>query len=579
MTWKQLYQKNKIWNSLIILFSVIGLLVCITLLFPQVRAMILDTFEQKRQREIFIYQSLFSLLLSFAMGGICIILFFNYLKFTNSGRSLVKKVRLEIKDCISDIDYRSFIKPVLLMFIIYLLGVLTIIRANFTYLDDMARVLVGNREWSYMSRYLADFLSIFIHGDTVLKDIAPLPLLISIFILAVSNVLLVYIICNKKIPIIGLLASIPLGLSPYFLECLSFKFDTPHMALSILAGIVPFLFIVRQKAFLFVSVLSLLVMCMTYQASSGVYMMIAIMLCFQYWNKKEKTNKEILSFFGVSIFAFCITMLIFRLFLMMPLTEQHFLYVSNSMHPLPQIISGTMGNIKNYAITINNDFGIIWKIGILLIFLFFIIQSTFRSTQKKILSFFISIIFIGLSFFLSFGGYSLLTMPIFYPRALFGFGVFLAILCINVVSGYKTISKVIVLALNWCFIVFAFSYGNALADQARYADFRIGILLHDLSTLYPDRNMEDMSFTIENTIEYTPSINNISKHYPVIERLVPRRLGFNAHDFIYCFQHFNYAYYKNLSDKEDISDLPVVLDSYYHTIKSDEEHVLIILKH
>jgi hypothetical protein len=32
-----------------------------------------------------------------------------------------------------------------------------------------------------------------------------------------------------------------------------------------------------------------------------------------------------------------------------------------------------------------------------------------------------------------------------------------------------------VIALNWCFAVFAFTYGNALADQKRYIDFRTEI--------------------------------------------------------------------------------------------------------
>lgn len=37
-------------------------------------------------------------------------------------------------------------------------------------------------------------------------------------------------------------AVVPLGLSPWFLECFSYKFDSPYMALSVLASVIPFIF-------------------------------------------------------------------------------------------------------------------------------------------------------------------------------------------------------------------------------------------------------------------------------------------------------------------------------------------------
>jgi len=328
---------------------------------------------------------------------------------------------------------------------------------------------------------------------------------------------------------------------------------------------------------------------MTYQAASGVYLVILILLCFRNWNNREKSYKELLSFLGIAVFAFCFAMLLFRFFLMKPHVDGK---ISATMFPLPHIITGMLGNIKNYALVINHDFGMIWKTGIALVLFFFITKSTSQSAQKKLLSFFVSIPVIVISFIVSYGVYFLLTVPLFYPRALLGFGVFLAVLCIYVVSDYKKIAIVTVLALNWCLFVFAFSYGNALADQSRYAEFRISILLHDLSELYPNRNQDDMTFQFNNTIDYAPSIKNIAKHYPIIERLVPKRLSVNVDnwwDLYYFSEYFNYSKYNNVvgtffaktGDNIDFSalNLPVVLDSYYHTIQSDGNRILIILKH
>ena len=584
MTQNQSNQKSKIWNRIIIILSAVGLIVCIALLFQEIRQMILDWAIQILHREPFSHKTSLKLLFSLASGCICFILFVDYCIFTNSGRALVQKVKQEIKDCLSEIDYRVFIKPVLLMSGIYLLGILTIIRANVLYWDDLRRAVAGTRVWYDYSRYVSEFGSIIVHGDTNLTDISPLTQLIAVFILAICSVLLVYVISNRKIRVTGLLASIPLGLSPFFLECLSYKFDSPYMSFSILISIIPFLFIKRKKAFLFISVVSLVIMCMTYQVASSVYVMIVIVFCFQDWNNRKKTSKEILSFIGMATFAFCLSMLLFRLFIMKSFDVDGF-YTSTKIHSITHFVPGILNNIGEYVLTINHDLGVIWKIGIVFVCVFFIAKSIYTSSRNKILSFFLSFLVVVLSFILSYGLYLLLERPIFNPRALNGFGVFLSLLCIYVVSDYKKIATIAVLVLNWCFFVFAFSYGNALADQARYAEFRVELLMHDLNTLYLDQNNNDMSIQLKNSIDFAPTIKNIYKHYPVIERLVPTRLGetSNYWEKRYFLDHFNYNPNITYIDPQKIDFdtlfLPVVLDSYYHTIKSDGKHIIVILKH
>ena len=581
----QTNRKATVWNSVIILLSIAGLIVCIAILFPQARQMIINMINRALGRELSMYQSWSKFLMSLAMGGVFLILSFDYCTLTESGRALVKNVKQEIKDCLSEIDFRSFRKPVLLLSAIYLLGIITIIRANFSYLDDIGRAVNGSRGWYNWSRYISEFFSIVIHADTNLTDISPLPQLLAVLMLSISSVFLVYVVSNKKITVIRLLASIPVGLSPFFLECISFKFDSPYMALSVLASIFPFLFVARKKAFAFVSVISLLIVCMTYQATSGIYIMLVIMLGFQNWNRVEKTNKEILSFTGAAAFAFCFAMLFFKFFLMRTFDEQQSTYISNAMYPVAHIISGTLDNVKNYILTIYSDFGVIWKAGTALILVFFVIQSMSKSVHKKISSFFISIAVLFLSFILLYGIYLLLAVPIYSPRALTGFGVFLAVISIYIVSNLKQIATITVIALNWCFFTFAFSYGNALTDQGRYIEFRRGMILNDLNVLYSNEQKKVMTFQIKNTIDFAPTVKNIAKHNPVIEQLVPK--GYEKYrfwEYLYFPDYIQMDFESDqLSNKNcldyDTLNLPVVLDSYYHTIRSDGSRVLIILKH
>ena len=541
------------------------------------------------QREILSVQEWSRAFLSYAAGGIFMIISLNFCFFTSTGKLFVRQIKKEIRDCLKEINWRSFTQPFLLMSGVYLLGILTIIRANFLYLDDIPRTIEGNRGWYGWSRYVAEIFSVFMHADSHLTDISPLPQLLAILFLAIGSVILVYVLTNKKITIIALIASIPIGLSPYMLECLSYKYDAPYMALSVLAGIIPFLFLARKRAFVFCSVISLLIMCMTYQAASGIYLMITLFLCFNDWNGKRKTNREVFLFLGQATLSFCITMLIFRLFLMKPTDT----YVSTSILPVQQMISGTLTNLQTYIITVNFDFGFIWKVIIGIIFFFFITKSFRSSQQNKMISLLVTVLFLCLLLLLSYGVYSVLARPLFQPRALYGIGIFLAIISIYIVSNFNKLAKIAALALSWSFFVFAFSYGNAWADQMRYANFRIGILLHDLSVLFPDKDKDENEITIQlkNGIGYTPFVKNTAKHNPIIYKLGFQMMQEDDIFFTqYSLEYFNF-FPRGTVNRERILksgerlpyidfntlNLPVVLKTYYHTIKSDGKRVLVEL--
>jgi hypothetical protein len=268
-------------------------------------------------------------------------------------------------------------------------------------------------------------------------------------------------------------------------------------------------------------------------------------------------------------------------------------YVSTAIFPPAQLLAGILGNIKNCMTFVNNDFGTTWKVCIAVICILFIFKMIKISAQKKIVAFFVSVLVIVVLCIMSFGVYIALERLLYAPRGLYGFGIFLAIIGICVVSNGGKVSMLSVLVLNWCFFVFAFSYGNALADQKRYTEFHIEMLLHDLSALYPNRTLNEMPVQIQNTISFAPSIKNISKHYPIIERLVPQPFSdaTGTSSYVYLLEYFNWGTdelrynndfrYPPIENIVDLStlDLPVVFDSYYHTIKSDGERLLIVLKH
>lgn len=509
------------------------------------------------------------------------------LKLLNLVKQIINKIKQinTLNDAIiyiTTINYRQFIKPTLIMFGIFTLGISAIIRANFLYIDDIGRSIFGYRGWGESwSRYISDFLAIIFHTDTHINDISPLTQIIAAFLIAASSVALVYVINDKKITKTVLAASLPVGFSPYFLECFSYKFDSPYMALSVLTSIIPFIFINNKLVFSISSIIGLLIMCMTYQASSGIYIIIVIFLCFQQWNTRQKTNQEILIFLGISIFSYCIAMILFKVFFMIPKDE----YVSTSIYPLSRMISGTIHNITNYLRHIISDFNMIWKVFLLLVIFSFWIKSVILTKQSKLIAFITGFTVIILMSILSFGIYLVLTNPLYAPRGMYGIGIFIAIIGIYAASTPKKFFALPAFALCWCFFVFSFSYGNALAAQKTYIDFRNEMLLHDLAILFPDKSSKPQYIKILGTAGRAPVVNNISSKNKIITRLVPILLqGRWYWGKLLLTEHYNYNayshYYTEIEEKgfEREEEFEQIFDSAYHTINSNGEHVIVILK-
>lgn len=493
--------------------------------------------------------------------------------------SLRMKINKKIKENFSanileSDNKKEFVFSILFLFVIYFLSIISIIRANFNYIDDLRRSIDSYDLDGVFSRHISKYLSYLVNASSHITDISPLPQLIACCFLALAGFILVKTICNKTNKLL-LIASLPIGLSPYFLECFSYKFDAPYMALSILASIVPFLFMQKNRwLYSFICILSILVMTMTYQAASGVFIMITIYIFFSNLIYKKITLKNNFIFLGISVFSYCAAIIIFRVCFMEPID---FGYVSTYVASSENIVSVFMRNTQIFSSIIYHDFNLTWKIILYIIIAIFYIKTIVFSKINKVLSFFLTTIFIFLLFLSSFGLYLVLKDPLFAPRGMYGVGVFIAILCIDISFSLRKIAIIPVIALVWCFFVLYFSYGNALADQKRYNDFRTELLLKDLSSLLPEKTDEPYSIKIINNEGFSPAVENAAKSSPIIKKLVPINLqgGWPFGNY-YLIQYYKFKL--NNDDGLIEETMPVIFDSYYHTIKRNDNQIVVILK-
>lgn len=486
-------------------------------------------------------------------------------KFKKTKDFLYKKIQ-NIK------ELKIFIKPFLILAVIYIIAFSAIIRANFLYIDDLGRTFNGYKDWDGFSRYTSNFLSTIIHCGNYLTEISPLTQIIAIVFLSISGIIILYVLTKKHNFTFWEYTSVAiLGLSPYFLECISYKYDSPYMALSILASVFPMLFYNKKYiSFIIVTMLSIIIVCTTYQASLGIFPMFVIIMAFIMWSRKDNL-KDIIKFIGYALIGYLLGVIIFKLFIMTSIN----IYVSSNISTDIKLI---IENYKKFFGYIKSDFKPEWILLIFILYLSFIYKSVRNSEQNKFLTFIISLFMIIILNCICFGLYPLLEKPLFNPRAMYGFGV-----CISLLATYLAISdkfiigKLISTLIFWVFFVFAFTYGNALYQQQEYTDFRIELVINDLidnDLLSADKTK---NFRIIGDIGEAPALRNIPKDCGILSRLIPTTFGDST--WKWAVKKFrDYYGMKNIKIDNNISkELPIIESNIYHTIKANETDILIEL--
>ena len=122
----------------------------------------------------------------------------------------------------------------------------------------------------------------------------------------------------------------------------------------------------------------------------------------------------------------------------------------------------------------------------------------------------------------------------------------------------------------------SFQYGNALAEQKRYTDFRVQLLISDLNRLTSGKE----PVAILGNAGKSPIVKRMIKKRPILNRLVPSTLGEGYWNQIYLFNYFGIKNKPwNIEGKElKKIKLSTLMVSQYHTIKSDGKHIAVFLE-
>lgn len=482
--------------------------------------------------------------------------------------------------------YEDLKRPVMTLTVIYAVAISALIRANIRYKDDVGRTLDGHRRWSAASRYLSDILSMFLHTSEKVHDISPLTQLIACFLIAIASVILCKVVSGGKPTKKTLLASMPMGLSCYFLECFSFKYDSPYMALSAVGAMMPFLFLDSGiRIYSIVSVIGILVTCTSYQASLGIYPMMVIILFFKYWSTGRWTFKEGARFSLISAADWAGTILFYRFVLIREVP----VYTSENLLAPGKLLPGIIQNYISYFRHIMADYNRLWSVLTLVIIIGCFVLMINRSVRKLLPT----ILFAGASLaamsFLCYGVFIAMEPPRFNLRLMTGFGYLTAIMMVYITggaddTGHKPRGLFVIpvlasLAFSWCMFSFSFIYGNALSYQLQYTETIRTMLVNDLahSELVNSGNVKKIQ--IRKGIGRCPETKAAVVDFPALNRLIPATLSNYMWAQPVVFESMNIPNIQ-LYPKGDMRklDLPEVLDTAYYTIYGNDEYILVVMK-
>lgn len=496
---------------------------------------------------------------------------------------------------------KPFIKPTLVILGIYCFAMIAIWRSNFSFMDDMGRSVQGYAWISDFFRFSSSILGYLLNVSIGLSDISPYSQIFAMFLLSISSIIVTYILCNRKIRYVPLILSTFIGLTPFMMACWVFKFDAPCMALSILASLVPFLFWPNVSyrmskfnltLFIVVSILSLMVMWTSYQATSGLYLVMLIGLIFKDFLDKHSLKDlfKKATFYAV---LYIVSVIVFKL-LMVGVTEigERLFgrkptggYRPMEMYSLVDLPAGIVKNIKQFLETISSSMNVEWKILLVLTVISFLTTLFIYSKRKswqRLLDPLAGVLMILISVPLSYGSYLVLQDAPVSARSIMGIGLVLA--TIAVITANRSdglLHKLLIvpsLVLLYSFVVFAFAFGNGLADQQRYANFRNDNLISDMARTYSiQKNATSKPIQIEGNIGRSPVLEHVGKQYPVVGAIFSdpdNMFGMGNGPWGTAKLRMYYGWDLSFSAPDskllNCKNIPVKLQSYFHTIRIDE---------
>lgn len=474
---------------------------------------------------------------------------------------------------------------ILLTVVIYQLAILAIGLVNFPYMDDAIRQRAGNTDFGRTySRWGSEIVSWFLQGSRHLTDMGLFTHILTGLILAASSIIVVYTLNGKVLRLLPVVVSTLIGLNPWLLQGISFRFDSPYIAMSVFFSVCPFLWWERKQShFIIISIASIFVMCNTYQASSGIYIIMVLALSLRTLLAGKKMSALLIKVVGAAT-SYVIAMVLYSVETKFnpELANRGSNVVIAKLKDIPKTL---VVNSQMYLHRILEQSIKVWIILFIFLILSFIVFSVANAKIHHFKSLLYVLLYLILGSILSYGVFLIFPekLAIDAPRYAYGFGVFTAITFILLLEN-KFSPPVINIAVKgavslFCYYLlsFPFIYASSLYHQQEAFERQSVMLAMTLKDLVTTGTKEVYATTL---FKDSSVFNNTKKNYPILQEMVPPNSAiFFPNQILFrtytgmelMIQQFDVSKF----DK-DPSELK--LTDYYYDIYEKDKKLYIIMK-
>ncbi len=298
---------------------------------------------------------------------------------------------------------------------------------------------------------------------------------------------------------------------------MSYKFDSPFMALALISPIIPFLFLRKKFIFYLLSFIFILISLTTYQAANGIYIIMSMFIILTILTQKQVKTKNILSYIFLFLSSYLFSLIFYKIFIFNP-TENNIKHSLIGNKIVLTIYNNIKFTFKNYCEIIDKT---ILEYLLIIIFAIFILTILQNSKKNKFNSLIFTLIFLFSTIAMSQGIYLLLKNFYVGPMVFVCIGVILSIISIyslkNKIKILNLMLKPTIIVTVYFLIIQANGYANALKTQEIYAKYRINIMISDLNKILPiEKNYK--IFINSGQIGNAPMVKNLERNYPIIKK-------------------------------------------------------------
>lgn len=415
---------------------------------------------------------------------------------------------------IDDLTKRSLI----ISFVLCGMYVLPLVIANSYYIDDLGRAITGSG-WDQDGRILSSFIMRFISLGVPISDIFPFNLIIACILIIVPLSLMFSRDKKRSILSVSILPLLFIT-SPFFLENLSYRYDSIPMALSVSAVALPFIFINNRSNFALCSVIGIVISLLTYQSTATSYFILLALFLLR--DVKEGDYIEFVKRSAVGALAFVIAVILSKL-------AWHFgdfdmrgrdTLIFSEAEPL-KLLRNNFIEYINLLSRVMKSWYVITLIPIIALFVFsyylYIKRSCVRTPRLNIAGTILSLIILICVFLCSIGANLILSSPWWTPRTMVGYAFLLTFIAFFVIDNTPNRRPIVICAsitIAYSFMLSA-NYGNALRIHDEFND-KIA------SLIYPYISESDgVQIAIDGIIPEPKRLNLMKEKIPMIHTLVP----------------------------------------------------------